>query len=61
MELAKTSPIPTPLLPGMLAGTEAVLSGKTLPSNFTDPWGRRIRKFDFGHFNIQTPWAVEIG
>ena len=42
------------LLPDMLAGADAVLSGASQPSDFTDPWGRHIHKHDFGRFNIQT-------
>jgi glyoxylase-like metal-dependent hydrolase (beta-lactamase superfamily II) len=42
------------LLPEMLAGAEAVLSGTSRPCDFTDPWGRHIRKYDFDRFNIQT-------
>ena len=42
------------LLLDMLAGAEAVLAGASEPSNFTDPWGRKIRKHNFGRFNIQT-------
>lgn len=42
------------LLIEMRAGAEAVLSGASRPSDFTDPWGRRIKKHKFGRFNIQT-------
>ena len=42
------------LLPESLRGAEQVLSGEAEPSEFTDPWGRRLKKYAFGRFNIQT-------
>ena len=42
------------LLPETLAGAEKVLSGQAEPTAFIDPWGRRLKKYSFGRFNIQT-------
>jgi glyoxylase-like metal-dependent hydrolase (beta-lactamase superfamily II) len=42
------------LLPESLAAAEQVLAGSATPTDFVDPWGRRLKKYSFGRFNIQT-------
>ncbi len=42
------------ILPIALAGAEAVLGGKMRPEEGVDPWGRRYKKYSFGHISILT-------
>lgn len=42
------------LLPEMLAGVQAVLSGTSKAVSCTDPWGRRFQNHNFDRFGIHT-------
>jgi hypothetical protein len=48
------------LLPAALASAEKIISNQAEYHGITDPWGRPLRKYSFGQFDIFTPAGNSI-